>query len=329
MKRYRGIIPRRKLNPISAALGANVLNIVMILILRGIWSLLPKTGYNLPYGIVELAAIVIFWFVYSYRAFSTSTEDNHKIFLKYIVLTMLPMIVYTAIACIVVVATRDSVSFMRMWNGLTFGIAPALFLYLPYGLIYHFLPDSTSILVFFVIALIIMIGVQGIGYVVGKRKLTTDEAKERKRKALEDKLVAEEKEAAAEPEKTPQVQPTPNPAANTTMMRKRRQKGQNAAKAEKAIQREQEREARKAEERKARQAKQAKKDPLGDVENKAIIETEAFTPITDEMIEEVMREERKKQRAEAQQTKRASASKTRHSKRESDSSDDDDTVGSN
>lgn len=298
MKRYRGIIPRRRLNAINSALFANVLNVVMILILRGIQSLLPNTGtYNVAYGIVEIAVMAAFWFIYTYRLFSTSTEDNRKLFLQYLVLMILPMVIYTGICCAVLIATANNASFMRTWNGFTFGVAPALFLYLPYGLIYHFLPDTLSILVFFAIDLVLIVAVQAIGYVIGKHKLTSDEAKERKRKALEDKLEAEEKEAAAKGAAQPESRPQPAMAKKTPVTTRRR-----------------------------RPARPAKDDVFSDVENKAIVETEAFTPITDEMIEEVMREERKKQREDAQQARKARSTQTRHSKRGKKEADNPDGV---
>ena len=47
-----------------------------------------------------------------------------------------------------------------------------------------------------------------------------------------------------------------------------------------------------------------RKDPFSDVESPSIIETEAFSPVTDKMVEKVMREERRKERAAALQERR-------------------------
>lgn len=85
-------------------------------------------------------------------------------------------------------------NFTSAWNEFTFLVAPTIFWYLPYGLIYHFIGSAIPIVVYFIICLILVIVFQGIGIAMGsgRRKKLRERAerreKEKNRSALKRSL---------------------------------------------------------------------------------------------------------------------------------------------
>lgn len=271
---------RRKINSLTTALIGNIFNLLIILALKGVLDVIQAAGgdgrYPLGFGIAALVIVMAYWVFFTYKAFANSTDGDDRNYGPYLLLCMLPMVLFTAIALLIMQFGGDA-SFAGVWNGLTFGIAPTLFLYFPYGVIYHLIGAKVPMIAFFLGVLVLMVALQSIGFMLGKKQREATETKERRRKALAEKLQAEQAEAAA-----PKTAAEPaKPAAPVSMAKIRRRAADHE-----------------------RISRPMRKDPLGDVESTPIIETEAFSPITDEMIEKVMREEKRKQREAALQERR-------------------------
>jgi hypothetical protein len=276
---------RRKINSLTTALIGNIFNLLIILVLKGVLDVIQSARgddqYSLGFGIAALAAVMAYWVFFTYKAFANSTDDDDRNYGPYLLLCMLPMGLFTVIA-LLIMQFGGGASFAGVWNGLTFGIAPTLFLYFPYGVIYHFIGAKVPMIAFFLAVLVLMVALQSIGFMLGKKQREATETRERRRKALAEKLQTEQAEAEAQKAATLKAAAeTAEPAASASVSKIRRRTADHE-----------------------RIGRLMHKDPLGDVESTPIIETEAFSPITDEMIEKVMREEKRKQREAALQARR-------------------------
>ncbi|WP_329886415.1 hypothetical protein [Pseudoramibacter faecis] len=264
---------RRKINSLTTALIGNIFNLLIILVLKGVLDIIQTASgddrYPLGFGIAAFAIVVAYWVFFTYKAFANSTDDDDRNYGPYLLLCMLPMVLFTVIA-LLIMQFGGNASFAGVWNGLTFGIAPTLFLYFPYGVIYHVMGAKMPIIAFFLVVLVLMVALQSIGFMLGKKQREVTEAKERRRKALAEKLQAEQAEAEAQRAAAP---------ASVSKVRWRAADHEHMG-------------------------RPARKDPFSDVESPSIIETEAFSPVTDKMVEKVMREERRKERAAALQERR-------------------------
>jgi branched-subunit amino acid transport protein AzlD len=270
----RGVRLRHRLNSLSTALLANVLNLLIILILKGILDVGFKSNghYNMGYGVVQLAVIVTFWLYITYAAFKSSSDvDDNQVFGKYLLYSLLPMLIMTVLTTIIMIKGHTGIRFIKSWNAFTFVVSPTLYLFLPFGVLSVWFGSRVPAIAFFYICIGIIAAAQIVGYAIGSQSRKVSEAKDRKRKALEDKYMLEQQEKA--------------------------QTGESEAPAEPEMPKE--KPARKPKPRRADAS-----DPLGDVDSPAVIETEAFSPITDEMVEKVLREERRKNREEREQQRK-------------------------
>lgn len=270
----RGVRLRHRLNSLSTALLANVLNLLIILILKGILDVGFKSNghYNMGYGVVQLAVIVAFWLYITYAAFKSSSDvDDNQVFGKYLLYSLLPMLIMTVLTTIIMIKGHTGIRFIKSWNAFTFVVSPTLYLFLPFGVLSVWFGSRVPAIAFFYICIGIIAAAQIVGYAIGSQSRKVSEAKDRKRKALEDKYMLEQQEKA--------------------------QTGESEAPAEPEMPKE--KLARKPKPRRADAS-----DPLGDVDSPAVIETEAFSPITDEMVEKVLREERRKNREEREQQRK-------------------------
>lgn len=258
---------KRKLNAFTTALISNFLNIVIILILKGILGLFGNNGqYNVFYGIVEFVIITLFWVGFNYYSFRDTSQEDNREYSLYLIVDMIPIAVLTIIS-IVVMYIGTGTQFSTTWNALTFAVAPTLFVYLPYGFLYHIFGSMIPIAAFFIICMVYIVGLQLAGYALGNKSRRETQARLRKRRAQEEKFMAEQKEMAIKANKRMQN----NNTAASRMVRQA---------------------ARKRSIRPDNKPKIDKRDPLNDVTSNPIIQTEAFSPITDEMIEEAMKKEK-------------------------------------
>lgn len=275
---------RRKINSLTTALIGNIFNLLIILVLKGVLDVIQTARgddrYPLGFGIAALAIVAAYWVFFTYKAFANSTDDDDRNYGLYLLLCMLPTVLFTVIA-LLIMQFGGNASFAGVWNGLTFGIAPTLFLYFPYGVIYHVVGAKVPMIAFFPMVLALMMALQSIGFMLGKKQRKATEAKERRRKALAEKLQAEQAEAEAQRAATMEAAAPVKSAASASVSKVRWR----------AADRE-------------RMGRPTRKDPFSDVESPSIIETEAFSPVTDKMVEKVMREERRKERAAALQERR-------------------------
>ncbi|MGN0194120.1 MAG: hypothetical protein ACI39G_03295 [Pseudoramibacter sp.] len=274
----RGVRLRHRLNSLSTALLANVLNLLIILILKGILDVGVKSNghYNMTYGVVQLAVIVGFWLYITYAAFKSSSDaDDNQVFGKYLIYSLLPMLIMTVLTTIIMIKGHTGIRFIKSWNAFTFVVSPTLYLFLPFGVLSVWLGSRIPVIAFCYLCIGIIAAAQIVGYAIGSKSRKVSEAKDRKRKALEDKYMLEQQEKA----KAGETEAAPAAAAAAAESKPK------AA-------------------RKPRPKRTDASDPLGDVDSPAVIETEAFSPITDEMVEKVLREERRKNREKEQQQKK-------------------------
>ena len=246
----KGIRLRRRLNSLSTALIANILNLLLILIFKGILDAGVKSNgsYNMTYGVIELVVIVGFWIYFTYAAFKSSTDDDdNQVFGKYLLYSLLPTVIMAVLTTVIILKGHPGIRFLKVWNAFTFVVSPTLYLFLPFGVLSVWMGSRVPFIGFMFICIGVIAAAQAVGYAFGAQSRKVSETEE------------------------PQ-QAQPKPAAPKIKARRRRPDAG---------------------------------DPLSDVESPAVIETEAFSPITDEMIDKVLREERKKQR-ETQQQKRKS-----------------------
>lgn len=255
---------KRKHDALNTAIASNFINIVLILIFKTIVNAISSSGnYNVFFGVVQIVLIAVFWLGFNYMAFRETSEENSREYSFYLIMCMIPMAFFTIITIIIMVS-GGSGPFSGIWNALTFAVAPTVFLYLPYGLIYHVSGGAIPMAAFFIICFVLIIALQVIGYALGAKSRKDSEAEIRKRRAREEKYMAQQKQMAMEANKKLE-------ASNTEASRMVRQA---------------------ARKRSLGEEKPDPRDPLSDVESPAVIQTEAFTPITDQMIQEAMKKEK-------------------------------------
>lgn len=259
---------KKRMGAIQAALLSNLFYLVLGLLLntaQGFVMQLSGGNSNATMVMqgVSLVLAVAFWIVCFWFAFRNLGEKIQEPLIKYIVLTMLPIVLFTVASSLIIHFAGGG--FSQAWNSFAFVIAPTLFWYLPFGLVYTLVPSPVPITVFFALILILIVVFQLLGYGAGqgRRKRLKEEEK-----AIEEnaRLVAEK---AAEPynrtERKRRVPQGKRPQTNP---------GSDGAGSVPATH-------------------HSKKDPFETEDSPQIIYTEAFTAITDEMIleEEARRKE--------------------------------------
>ncbi len=254
---------KRKLNAITTALSANFLYIIIVLIFKGILDLMGNDGnYGVVFGVIELVLVSIYFIAFNWLSFQNASEENSKEYGRFLLLEMIPITVLT-IASIVLIYVGDGGSFSADWNAMTFIIAPSLFWFLPFGLVYHFMSGMMPIAIFMVTCIVYIIVLQCIGYAMGAKSRATVREREKKRVIQEKQYMIQQSEMARQASRSIEEnrsQPQSAVAQNSSPRDER--------------------------------------DPLKDVDQPAIIQTEAFSSITDEMIEEAIRNQKIKTAAQ-------------------------------
>ena len=253
---------KRKRSALINALIANFLNIVIIAIFKLIINLIGPGNYNIPFGIIQLVLITAFWIGFNYYQFKDAGEENTGDYGFYLLMCMIPTLFFTLLA-ILFSSINIGTSFGSTWNALTFAVAPALFLYIPYGIIYRLIGTYLPLAVFMLICIVFICVAQFIGYQIGKKSRQEAMARIRKRQEIQKRQIAEQAEMAE------------------------RAKQQRETEASRMVRQGVRR----------RTPKPNRRDPLGDIEQPAVIQTEAFEPITDEMIAKVKAEQEAKKEA--------------------------------
>ena len=254
---------KRKRGALTNALIANFLNIVIIAIFKLIINLIGPGNYNIPFGIIQLVLISAFWIGFNYYQFKDAGEEDTKDYVFYLLMCMAPMLFFTLIA-IIFSSINIGTSFGSTWNALTFAVAPALYLCIPYGIFYRLIGMNIPMAVFMLICIVYICAVQFIGYLIGKKSRQEAIARVRKRQEIQERKIAEQAEMA---ERAKQQRETEASRIVRQGVRKRTNPKPN------------------------------RRDPLSDIEQPAVIQTEAFEPITDEMIAKVKTEQEAKKEA--------------------------------
>lgn len=258
---------KKRMSPIETALLGNLIYIVLVLILKNVLDLIGNDGnYKLWFGAIELVITAGYWIILNWFLFRNPASHQDGSYAKYIFFSLLPILVFTIIAT-VVIYTAPGTNFTSAWNEFTFLVAPTIFWFLPYGLIYHFIGSALPIVVYFGICLVLVVIFQSIGIAMGsgRRRKLRERAEKREREKEEKEKVSVEK--VIEP-----------------YNKKRRPAASQQPAAQKP-------------KKKAQPKPQPKKadpnDPFGDDDDQPqIIYTEAFSVITDEMLEEAERRKR-------------------------------------
>ena len=275
---------RRKINPINRALMANFTYILMILIFKGIFdaSGMGNAGsYNMVFGGIEFAVMSVFLIVFNWISFKDTSIDSNKTYSRFLIHELIPIVVMT-ILTIAVTYLMNSQSFSAQWNVATFVIAPTLFYYLPYGFLYNFL-SMLPLAAFMGICLVYMILLQFIGFLMGSKSRAYAKEREQKRMIQERKIMERQNKMAREAaENTGVISPQPQIDFEKPRLKMEPPKKKTAPVVD-------------------------PKDPLADVDQPAVIYTEAFTSITDEMIEEAVRNQKIKTAQQKTEERRAAA----------------------
>ena len=184
----KGIRLRRRLNSLSTALIANILNLLLILIFKGILDAGVKSNgsYNMTYGVIELVVIVGFWIYFTYAAFKSSTDDDdNQVFGKYLLYSLLPTVIMAVLTTVIILKGHPGIRFLKVWNAFTFVVSPTLYLFLPFGVLSVWLGSRVPFIAFMFICIGVIAAAQAVGYAFGAQSRKVSEAKDRKRKALE------------------------------------------------------------------------------------------------------------------------------------------------
>lgn len=244
---------KMKVNHTITALLGIFFYVLLVLILKTIqnWIDVGTTGMTI-FGVFKLIIVMAFFIFYSWWNFKSASQETFGTFLKYLVLMMIPFLVMTIIT-IILTYTASNSSFGSNWNAVTFFIAPTVFCFIPFGIIYQVM-SSLPVAVFFIICLLFMAVFQIIGFLLGNgsRKF----AKERE-------LIRAEQDRK--------------------MMKRQDEMARRAIE-----NRQRNEERRRSTER--RRTVVDENDPLKDIESTAVVETEAFSMITDDMIREAIRQ---------------------------------------
>ena len=265
---------KRKINRLTTALVGIFFYILLTLILKTVQNLFTPGGTLMGlFSLVEFVLVSAFMVAYTWYNFRNASLENSKSFWKYILFVMIPIAVMTLLT-IMIMYVGSGASFNKIWNAVTFIIAPTLFLYIPFGFIYDFL-SVIPLAVFMIVCLIYMVGLQYAGYILGapSRKFALE--RERKRMEQDALVMRRQDEMARQASKAREVQEQIRQTQKQNIVMDQR-------------------------------------DPLKDIESTPVVETEAFDPITDDMVAEAERrqmirshqqkiEARKKRRMEALQ----------------------------
>ena len=264
---------KRKRSALTNALIANFLNILIIAVFKLIINVIGPGHYNVPFGIIQLLLITAFWVGFNYYQFKDAGQESPGDYAFYLLMCMIPTLFFTLLS-IIVSSINVGGSFSSTWNLLTFVVAPALYLYIPYGIIYRLIGNSLPLVVFMLICIVYICAVQFIGYLIGKKSRQEAMARIKKRREIEERQMAEQAEMAERAKKQRETEAS-------RMVRQGMRRRMNP--------------------------KPNRRDPLGDIEQPAVIQTEAFEPITDEMIAKVKAEQeaKKEARRKAAEARRA------------------------
>lgn len=235
---------KKRISAIQGSLVSILLYLILVLLLNTVQRNIPTAG-QMAVEAISLALACIYWVAAYYIIFRNPGEEGQEKPIKYIVLTLLPIGFFTlASAFIVHFAGGD---FSQSWNSFSFVVAPTLFWYLPFGLIYSLLAGTAlPFFVFCPLMLVVMIGLQLLGYALGN--------------ARRKKIVRQEERRIAEAEKAA--------AARVDARTKRRRQAAPRRPAGAPGQR------------------RSRRDPFGTANIPQVIYTEAMPVITDEIIEE-------------------------------------------
>lgn len=256
---------KKRMGAFESALLGNVLYILGVLIFKVILDLIGTAGgYNMIFGAVEFSVMSLFWVAFNWLMFRNVADGKKGGYARYIFYSCLPIIIFT-IGTAVIMYGFPGQGFSATWNQFSFVVAPTLFWYLPFGLIYHFLGGILPMAAYFGIYLLWVIVLQAIGIAAGAGRRAKMHEREEKR------IAYMERQAKITAEKV---------AASYSRNEKRRVARQQAADKRSA-------------EAPRRPRRVNPNDPFDDGEDQTqIIYTEAFTAITDEMLEEADRKKR-------------------------------------
>ncbi|MEG0074464.1 MAG: hypothetical protein RR691_01110 [Eubacterium sp.] len=258
---------KKRIGHLEAALLGNLIYIMLVLLFKTVLNFTSDTGhYNIIFGILFFVFISVYWIGFNWLAFRKTLSQGKKgYYYKYMMCSMLPIFVLTVISsCIITVVPQ--ISFGTSWSGFAFFVAPTIFWFLPYGLIFHFIGNFVPIILYFVICFVYIVILQIIGIALGSgnRKIL--------RERQMDKM--EQKEAI-----NPIQNKKPLGVEQSVALKNQKAKKKTPAK-----------------------KKHDSKDPFGDEDQTQIIYTEAFSVITDEMIAEADAQKNQKTKSDKPET---------------------------
>ena len=250
---------KRRLTPMGAALLGNFIYLVLCVVMQQILkpSTMAGNDYNVIVGSIELVVGVGFWIGFYYFTFRQHISAHGSPYWQYIFFSVLPIFLIT-LAGIILLYVFPVNDFSSIWNEFSFLMAPMIFYYIPFGLLFKIVGSSIPFGLFLGICLVMMMLAQVLGIVLGGNN----------RKQLEAKLEKEAQKAAL---------------AHQQMLER--------VEKEKLVQ---------AETRLKNEARRTKssRDPFADDrDDTQVIYTEAFSVITDEMMEQAQQKP-KKEKAE-------------------------------
>jgi len=251
---------KRRLTPMGAALLGNFIYLVLCVIMQQILkpSNMAGNDYNVIIGVIELVVGVGFWIGFYYFTFRQHISAHGSPYWQYIFFSVLPIFLIT-LAGIILLYLFPVNDFSSIWNEFSFLMAPMIFYYIPFGLLFKIVGTSIPFGLFLGICLVLMMLAQVLGIALGGNN----------RKQLEAKLEKEAQKAAL---------------AHQQMLEK--------VEKEKLMQ---------AETRLKNETRRAKssRDPFADDrDDTQVIYTEAFSVITDEMMQQAQQQKPKKETAE-------------------------------
>lgn len=251
---------KRRLTPMGAALLGNFIYLVLCVIMQEVFqpSNMAGNDYNIIIGIVELVVAVGFWIVFYYLTFRRHISAHGSPYWQYIFFSVLPIFLITLAGGILLYFFPVN-DFSSIWNEFSFLMAPMIFYYIPFGLLFKIFGSSIPIILFLGICLILMMLAQVLGIALGGNN----------RKQLEAKLEKQAQKAAL---------------AHQQMLEKLEK--EKLIQAEKHLKEE------------SRRSKSSRDPFADDRDDTQVIYTEAFSVITDEMIEAAEHQKPTKEAAE-------------------------------
>lgn len=196
----------KRLKILDTAFLCNLCYLVLVLIFKGIQGLIGANGnYSRGFGIIEFLVVTFFWVVFNWIVFQKSGTRNRKVRLTYIVLNMAPAIIFTLISCIIIYLF-PSYDFTGAWNQFSFAIAPTLFWYLPYGYLYYAFGFMMPLGLFMVLCLVFVFLAQVAGVMIGASQQLHEEERQKQIKHQQQKI-ARQRLVPASSEQKPRVSP--------------------------------------------------------------------------------------------------------------------------